>query len=947
MDELEHIQCIREAIGAMDTGKTIAIMRSAARLREIVNSTIAAEAREMQNVPGPSYEPQSPSPTGGGPIDERKTQALAMDQAPIDIPCPYAWAERYLDDSKDREPRTHSPNESQLDQVYANIAQTINDIADKSSTHHPIGMGSKHPKHLTYQEEHHKGSEQHVPQFIVENLSFMAMATCQFTAKARNRNNKEFLALLDMVERLHDTSPDSNSGHYHCCGHCIDDCVTGQWVVLLSCGHVHHHECHHAATKNKVFYTCPSCGKNQTSSQTTLQARCPSPQGPTILCLGAKCEAIPDMTTIARAHRCTPTLIFIAASQRHHDHKGLRDNDMQLQTTWGCAMQIPGIWIGCIGSFSAPTDMCNRQCYNIYALRTRTDPGSTNSAVWITTDGPMCARLSNLGLWEQNGHGEPVNTPQIVSRWRDIFSTTIQMTGNASRTQATTWAMKVREANKAEANNTQSLGAWTLTLADAQNSILFRIHNSWKQEIIAAIEGFEEEDIDGHSRVQIKCAFYGSTMILAAGQCDQEIYVCSSICKLVTQIMTRHEASDELIRHGHIRLSDWHTTGPQILVDHTHHLDRIAACKKKGPAELTHNLAGWLWVAHALTHAQQEDKEKEQTKAVQFRHQAPPGLTLKGEDKGVEGQQAANSKTLSSNSPNQLLAPRNSAHNICQPGINHTLSRSGYTPVLTRARAVDASTRTQTAGVGAHIYGMDGKHWGKVVAGEHSAWRLAGGRIAKRKTEEINWEWGRKHASDFPDNPDENTGTDSPQPDYPFSPFQEHAHADSKAVNLSTPTHQTPRHHSNYTHKSNIPDTDATHNSLPGILRTNGNDKYPRASDRNSGDTAKEVTIWWHVEVAAHEAPRKNIPDTVTVTSYPTSLAVLKQKVCAKKGLDGRIFYIVSHYQKQREIDAGKSTVGVTMQCRGFGGARTTHHPDKGHPIGTHHNPEHLKLTRS
>ena len=99
-------------------------------------------------------------------------------------------------------------------------------------------MGSKHPKQHTNQDQHHKDSEQHVPQFIVENLSFTPMATCQFTATTpRNRNNKEFLALLDMVERLQDTHPDSNMDHYHCCGYCIDDCIAGQWVVLLGCGH--------------------------------------------------------------------------------------------------------------------------------------------------------------------------------------------------------------------------------------------------------------------------------------------------------------------------------------------------------------------------------------------------------------------------------------------------------------------------------------------------------------------------------------------------------------------------------------------------------------------------------------------------------------------------------------------------------------------------------------
>ena len=207
-------------------------------------------------------------------------------------------------------------------------------------------MGPKHLKHPPHQAEYRKDNEQRVPQFIIEILSFMTTATCQFTGCSRNRNNKDFLVLLDMVERLHESSPSSNSADFHRRGHCIDDCTTGQWVVLLSCGHVHHHVCHHAATRNNVFHACPSCGNNQTSPQTVLQARCPSPRGPTIICLGNRADAIFDMTTIARAHRCTPTLMFIAATPRQHEDKCPQKNNNHPQTTWGDTMHMPDIWTG-------------------------------------------------------------------------------------------------------------------------------------------------------------------------------------------------------------------------------------------------------------------------------------------------------------------------------------------------------------------------------------------------------------------------------------------------------------------------------------------------------------------------------------------------------------------------------------------------------------------------
>merc|ERR1711933_268073 len=48
-------------------------------------------------------------------------------------------------------------------------------------------------------------------------------------------------------------------------------------------------------------------------------------------------------------------------------------------------------------------------------------------------------------------------------------------------------------------------------------------------------------------------------------------------------------------------------------------------------------------------------------------------------------------------------------------------------------------------GVGASIVGLDGTAWGRVVADEFEAWRLHTGRIAKKSTEGVRWNW---HAKD-------------------------------------------------------------------------------------------------------------------------------------------------------------------------------------------------------
>lgn len=418
-------------------------------------------------------------------------------------------------------------------------------------------------------------------------------------------------------------------------------------------------------------------------------------------------------------------------------------------------MHMPDIWTGSMGSFSVPTERGSHQYYNIHALRTRSDPDPTGSAVWFSADGPMCARLSSLGLWEPNAQGEPANTPQIVSRRRDMFSTTVQIKGKDARAQAAAWATRVKNADRPQTSDTQALGAWALTLSDAQNSILLRIHSSWKQEIIAAIQQIQEEDIDGYARVPIKCAFFGDTMILAAGQCHQEIHTSSNICKLVTQITLRHGFSDELIRHGHLWLSGWNATGQNLIADQVLQLKAISIHKQvKGPAELTHNLAGWISVVHALTSLQPTHEEEKQMATPSTDHQVPPGLSLYREAKEREHQQAGNDQDHLRPGEMRQFPKDITPNYICQQGTYQTLRKSRYTPILAGTRAADVSPRIQTAGVGTHIYGHDGTHWGKVIAEEQSAWRLAGGRIAKKKTEHTKWRWGQAHPSDFPDHSD-------------------------------------------------------------------------------------------------------------------------------------------------------------------------------------------------
>jgi len=48
---------------------------------------------------------------------------------------------------------------------------------------------------------------------------------------------------------------------------------------------------------------------------------------------------------------------------------------------------------------------------------------------------------------------------------------------------------------------------------------------------------------------------------------------------------------------------------------------------------------------------------------------------------------------------------------------------------------------TVSSGVGANIQGSNGENWGMVVAYEGHCWRLSNGRIAKKSTEGIRWNW--------------------------------------------------------------------------------------------------------------------------------------------------------------------------------------------------------------
>ena len=267
------------------------------------------------------------------------------------------------------------------------------------------------------------------------------------------------------------------------------------------------------------------------------------------MCTGAKSDAITDMTTIARAHRDFPALIFLAASPNHHRNNNPQANTDQEDVTdklWGSATRIKDIWSGSVGGFIAPGGHNKHQYYNINALCTDAHRVHKRNALWITADGPTFARLSNLGLWEQSGRDEPADILQTgSSEHHGVFSTAMSLVGEKSGKQAIAWADTVRGVSDGERTSSNNCGAWALTLTDAQNSFLLLMHSTWKHEISAAVRQFEKEDLDGHQSIRVRCAFYGDTLILAAGRSSQDIYACSRICNIVTQIMARYEAPDE------------------------------------------------------------------------------------------------------------------------------------------------------------------------------------------------------------------------------------------------------------------------------------------------------------------------------------------------------------------------------------------------------------------
>merc|ERR1712066_624195 len=64
---------------------------------------------------------------------------------------------------------------------------------------------------------------------------------------------------------------------------------------------------------------------------------------------------------------------------------------------------------------------------------------------------------------------------------------------------------------------------------------------------------------------------------------------------------------------------------------------------------------------------------------------------------------------------------------------------------LTEETTEDMIERCQacldTRGFGGSIQGIDGDVWGRVISDEGSCWRLHSGRIAKKCTEGVKWNW--------------------------------------------------------------------------------------------------------------------------------------------------------------------------------------------------------------
>merc|ERR1712048_1137845 len=55
--------------------------------------------------------------------------------------------------------------------------------------------------------------------------------------------------------------------------------------------------------------------------------------------------------------------------------------------------------------------------------------------------------------------------------------------------------------------------------------------------------------------------------------------------------------------------------------------------------------------------------------------------------------------------------------------------------------------RAPESGIGASIVGLDGEQWGRVVGEERDCWRLSSGRIARKNTECLKWNWSAGEVS--------------------------------------------------------------------------------------------------------------------------------------------------------------------------------------------------------
>ena len=232
---------------------------------------------------------------------------------------------------------------------------------------------------------------------------------------------------------------------------------------------------------------------------------------------------------------------------------------------------------------------------------------------------------------------------------------------------------------------------------------------------------------------------------------------------------------------------------------------------------------------------------------------------------------------------------------------------------------------------------MNWAHWGKCLAEEENAWWLEGGRIAKKKTIDTKWNWVPNMFPAIQTIQKLIWEKNDPQPDDPFSNDHDSDQGRSPphTRNKQTSTGERPINHSSILYDSTPTNQDhlilhAVH-PKPSSVRTS----HREDTSQHRGDNTKTIRIHWQVQAITHEGTCRGIPDTVTLTNYPTSLSAFKQKVFAERGHQSQDFYIASHCQKQRDIDAGKPDVEVTLQCRGQGGARMTHDQKDLHQNGS------------